>query len=741
LITHVTTWNKASPSRLFIAFAVSFVDWTLRGIFQRFFAVVSETLLFELATEEIPAAYQKNLYGDWEKRLPQLLKATALPYKEVKVFATARRMAFTIVSIAESGEDVSETLQGPAKSVALGADGKPSPALIGFAKKAGVDPEKIEFKDSGKGLYAAATVLRKGASLRATLPKLLHELLVNYRFPRSMRWGDSPTVYARPIAGYYLQYGKQQWDLDAAALKDTILEFIPQRPVRGHFILDKEAIPVTEAATYAETLAAQKILVEPRTRHAKILEILKTAAATEKLALVENATLLDEVNYLVERPVVVVGEFSAAYLRLPEGVILSEMNQHQRYFGLREPAGGKLSNKFLIVANADTSDAAMKNIRTGNERVLRARLSDGAFFYDEDLKRPLADRVADLKTIVFHEGLGSYREKVDRMAAFASLFDPQSSAAIVKEAAALTKADLTTALVFEFDHLQGEIGAVYAKLNGLSAEVCAAIQEHYLPRFQGDDLPKSRLGALLSLADKWDNMLAAFVLGKEPTASADPFAIRRQSLYLIQILVAEKISLPLAGLISASLKIYANYRKLSEVEIQETTTKILQFFKARLVTIFENEGFDKKLTRAAIFSGSDDAYDLFTRASALKDIAEKDRAGFDALLTAFKRMANISNEAKVGSDVNPNLFAEAEEKALYEFAGKLHGLVKQKANDLTAHYRAVFAEFAAGKGTVDAFFNKVMVNHEDAKIRTNRLALLAHTLAAVTNLIALEELT
>ncbi|MBX3721178.1 MAG: glycine--tRNA ligase subunit beta [Turneriella sp.] len=698
----------------------------------------ADTLLFELATEEIPAAYQKNLHADWEKRLPQLLKATALPYKEIKIFATARRAAFLVSGIAERGEDVTETLQGPAKSVALGADGKPSPALVGFAKKAGIAPEQVEFKDSGKGMYATATVTRTGKSLREALPKLLHELISGFRFPRSMRWGDLPTAYARPIAGYFLQYGKTEWDLQPEALKDTVLEFIAKRPVRGHFILDKNPIVIADAAAYAETLSAAQILVTAKLRRERIAQLLADAAAAEKLQLVENAALLDEVNYLVERPAVVVGSFSADYLRLPDGVILSEMNQHQRYFGLRD-AAGKLSNKFLIVANAEiSSPAALKNIREGNERVLRARLSDGAFFYDEDLKRPLADRVDDLKQIVFHEGLGTYREKVDRIGEFACLFDAKSfPEATLKQAAHLVKADLTTALVFEFDHLQGEIGTVYARRSGLAEDICAAIQDHYLPRFQGDDLPKTRLGALLSLADKWDNMLAAFVLGKEPTASADPFAIRRQSLYIIQILVAEKISLSLENLISASLKIYAGYRKLSETEIKENTAKVLQFFKARLVTIFESEGFDKKLTRAAIFSGSDDAYDLFTRAAALKDISEKDKAGFEALLSAFKRMANITADTKTAASVDAALFAEAEEIALFTFAGKLHDLVAKPVRE----YRAIFAEFAAGKPTVDAFFNKVMVNHEKAEIRNNRLALLQHTLAAVRNLIALEELT
>lgn len=714
---------------------------------------VKETLLFELATEEIPAAYQKNLFADWSKRLPELLKSTGLEFSDAHVYATARRAAF-VVNVAERADDVTEILQGPAKSVALAADGKPSPALIGFAKKAGLAPEAIEFKDSGKGLYATATVTRKGNELRSALPKILNDLISGFRFPRSMRWGDLATHYARPIAGYYLKYGKNEWDFKSDELKGTLLEPLPFRPVRGHFVLDKEAIAVAEAADYEAALEKHKILTDPKKRRGHILELLHKAAKAEKLVLIENDTLLDEVNFIVERPEVVCGEFSADYLRLPEGVILSEMNQHQRYFGLKLD-NGKLSNKFLIVANANTASAeAVKNIRAGNERVLRARLSDGAFFYDEDLKRPLSARVDDLKQIVFHEGLGTIREKVDRMAALAHLFDSAADKDELFKAARLTKADLTTALVYEFDHLQGEIGSVYAERSGESKAISTAIYEHYLPRFQGDTLPQTRLGALLSLADKWDNMLAAFMLGKEPTASQDPFAIRRQSLYIIQILVAHKISVSLGVLIPESLKIYAKEKKLSAAEAEETTKKILQFFKARLVTIFEAEGFDKKLTRAAIFSGSDDAYDLFTRAQALKEIAEKDRKGFDALMTAFKRMANIAEgqdgprspagmrptlPATSGLDVS--LFAEAEEKALYNFSVKLHGLVKADKKDFTAHYREIFSTFAAGKPTVDAFFDKVMVNHDDAKIRANRQALLMHTLAAVRNLIALEELT
>lgn len=702
---------------------------------------MAETLLFELATEEIPAAYQKNLWLDWEKRLPQLLTTTGLGHGKVSVFASARRIAFSVEAIQERAEDTTETLQGPAKNVALTADGKPTPALVGFAKKAGIEPTQVTFTESPKGAYATATVVRKGKTLREALPGLLHDLCGNYRFPRSMRWADQGNVYARPIAGYFLLYGDKQWQLDEAELKGTVLESIPFRSVRGHFILDTAPLQVPAASAYASTLHGHGIVADPRVRRADIAQLLTEAASAEGLSLIANDSLLDEVNFLVERPSIVVGSFSEDYLRLPDGVILSEMNQHQRYFGLRDKQG-KLSNRFLIVANADTKNpAAVQNIRSGNERVLRARLSDGAFFYDEDLKRSLADRVDDLKQIVFHEGLGTYLEKVRRIGELAAIFGgDKAELKQLTEAARLIKADLTTQLVYEFDHLQGEIGAVYAARNGVNPETCTAIHEHYLPRFQGDALPSTRLGTLLSLADKWDNTVAAFLLGKEPTASQDPFAIRRQSLYIIQMLVAQKIRLSLSDLLKESIRIYAADYK-GKADAEQLREKIVQFFKARLVTIFEGEGFDKRLTRAAVFSGSDDAYDLFTRAAALRDIAEKDRSSFDALLAAFKRMANIIKEVKNAGPVNTGLLSQTEELALHAFAQKLHGMADEAVSDPLVHYRAIFSEFAAGKPIVDAFFDKVMVNHEDQAIKANRQNLIAYTLAAVTQLIDLEQLS
>jgi glycyl-tRNA synthetase beta chain len=699
-------------------------------------------LVFELATEEIPAKYQQNLQNDWAKRLPALFKATGIAYSGVEVLASARRIAFSIEAIEAQGSDTSETLQGPAKGVALNADGKPAPALIGFAKKAGLPPDKITFEDSAKGSYAVAHIVRKGKALQEVLPGILHELISGYRFPRSMRWADLTTTYARPILGYFLQYGAKPLTLAKEVLDGNILREIPFHSLRGHFILDHEPIELKDAADYVSVLAARGIHMNSAERRSLISADLTKVAESEKLALIENNDLLDEVNYLVEQPSVVVGSFSEDFLRLPESVILSELNQHQRYFGMRTAAGA-LSNKFLIVANnAGSAEITQKNIRSGNERVVRSRLSDGAFFFDEDLKRPLPDRVADLATLVFHEGLKTYLEKATRLAGFAEFLAPKGvDLTALRTAATLSKADLTTALVYEFDHLQGEIGAVYARSAEIAEPVCVAIHEHYLPRFQGDSLPKSMLGALVSLADKWDNIMAAFILGKEPTASQDPFAIRRQSLYFIQIVVAQKLTVSLAELLKESYKVYAPVKNIPDDAQKATTEKILLFLKARLATIFESEGFDKKLSRAAIFSGSDDVYDLFARASALRSIADRDFASFQALLTAFKRMANITSEHSAKSTLDPSLFKKPQENALYDFSKKLEAKSKAPEPDPTARYTGIFEEFASGKMVVDAFFSEVMVNDEDLAVRNNRMALLSQILSVVRGLIALEELT
>ncbi|MCS6972166.1 MAG: glycine--tRNA ligase subunit beta, partial [Leptospiraceae bacterium] len=513
----------------------------------------------------------------------------------------------------------------------------------------------------------------------------------------------------------------------------------PLRPVRGHFILDAAPLEVREAKDYPHVLERAGIVAEPTERRARILAMLHEAARAEGLQLVENAALLDEVNFLVERPTVIVGCFAQEYLRLPEAVILSEMNQHQRYFGLTTTAG-KLANQFLIVANGDAANPkAIENIRSGNERVLRARLADGAFFYDEDLKRPLPERIEDLKQIVFHDGLATFREKVERMGKLAALFaqNPEEEPALA-QAARLAKADLTTHLVYEFDHLQGEIGAVYAAAAGLPQSIVTAIREHYLPRFQGDALPQTRLGALLSLADKWDNILAAFLLGKEPTATQDPLAIRRQALAIIQILVAQKIRLSLGDLVEKSLPFYQKDFR-GQFNTGEIHDKVVRFFKARLATIFEQQGFDKKLARAAIFSGADDAFDLFARATALRTIAEKDSAHFAALLAAFRRLANILDSNSTGN-VDTQAFVQPEEKALWDFVQKLRSLSRGSSSEPVKHYEEIFTAFAEGKPVVDAFFDRVMVNHSDPKIRSNRRNLVGSAVNTVRELLDLDEL-
>ena len=698
-------------------------------------------LIFELATEEIPAAYQKNLYADWKKRAPQLFQNAGFTFSELKVYATARRIALLVKDLPQTTESKSTVIQGPAKNVAYDQQGNPTAALQGFAKKAGIEASAVQFSVTPKGEYASATLTTQGKNLNEMLPSILEELVTQFRFPRSQKWSDLPVVYARPIAGYTLLYGSTKLDLAASSKADSIFKSIASRPVRGHFILNKDPLKFQLAGDYESLLGEQGVIVEVDARRKKVLQLLETTASQLKLTLIKNEALLDEVNFLIESPHIIVGAYPADFSRLPDSVILSEMNQHQRYFGLRKP-DGTLSEKFLIVANNGGSKITDDNIRTGNERVLKARLSDGAFFFDEDLKRPLSSRVDDLKQIVFHDALKTMREKVDRIAELAQTLDSKKSfdANTLKQAAHLSKADLTTALVYEFDHLQGEIGAVYAEHEKIQPAICVAIKEHYQPRFMDDALPESDLGAIISLADKFDNIVAAFLLGKEPSSSQDPLAIRRQTLYFIQILVRKAWQVSLSQLIASSLKTFRPLKPLSESEEKIIVEKILAFFRTRLTTIFEAEGFDKKMTRAAVFTTSDDCFDLFSRADALRQIAQKNSADFTSLLAAFRRMANILKDAPPSLIVDEKLLSEKEEKALFAFSQRLSSLLAKPKISLQNRYLDFFSALADGKSTVDAFFDHVMVNHEDPKIKNNRLALLTEFTDNIRQILALDEL-
>lgn len=695
---------------------------------------------WELYTEEIPAGYQPNVKNHWQKKIAELLQQHSIVYENFSVQATARRVVCS-AQVALQQANSEEELKGPPKNICFDKQGKPTKALIGFAAKVSLSTEDVTFKLLGNTEYAFAVKKSGGKTTEQILPEIFEQVITSTHFPRQMRWANHTLSYARPIIGYYGWLDNSQLQFHSG-IWETIK---PLEGVQGHQILQRDFKEVKSFSEYQELLKSYDIVLNDAERKTVIKKLLQETAASLDLEAVISPQLLDEVNFLSERPTVVWGEFPSSFLQLPEKVILSEMENHQRYFALKQK-DKKLSEKFLIVANANTNDEqTRKNVKEGNERVLKARLSDGQFFFDEDRKQPLSASVEKLKTIVFQEGMGNMFEKKERLKQIAlslAKFLPASHTfkeELLLRAADLCKSDLTTQLVYEFDSLQGEIGSVYASLDGEHPAVALAIKEHYLPKFQGDDFPSDTIGILLSLADKLDNIVAGFLLDKAPTSSQDPLALRRQCLYVIEILIEQKISFGFENFLPNLEELYP--QKFAQ-KFSQIVPDILEFIKGRLVTIFNKGGFDITMIRAALFHGETNILQLYYRLTALDKTRKHEN--FEAMMQAFKRMNNIIAKADTQkvSAATVQLMELDEEKKLLEFAQTLQQKSEalQNAESTSQGYEDFFETIAHAKILVDNFFDNVMVNHEDEKIKNNRIALLQNIVSAVEQVLALSQL-
>ncbi|MDH5717823.1 MAG: glycine--tRNA ligase subunit beta [Spirochaetia bacterium] len=697
--------------------------------------------IFELYTEEIPASYQMAAIKQLEKKVPQELLKNQIVCDKIQAGGSPRRLFVYIENLSSLQNETEEEVKGPPKNVCYDKNNKPTAALEGFAKKVNLPLEKIKFQNIGKAEYACAKIKQGGKHIEEVFPELFEKLIFSIDFPKVMKWNDLDIEYPRPIIQYLSIYGDKPMKFST-----EIWSQIEQgKNVLGHFILDEKPIELKDPCDYFAVLKEKGIIVDHTKRKEAINKMLEEEASKNSLSAIIDNSLLEEVTFIVERPEVVCAEFPEDFLHLPDIVALSEMQKHQKYFGMRDK-NKKLSSKFLIVTNASLkSKTSNFNIKSGNERVLKARLSDGDFFYKEDRKITLEKRIEKLKNIVFQETLGSMFDKKERIKQIASFFTQTSSLfeSIEKNkidrASDLLKTDLTTQLVYEFDHLQGEIGKIYAKLDSEDIEVSEAIFEHYLPRFQDDIYPKTKLGILLSLCEKFDNIYAGFILGKNPTASQDPFGLRRQAIYAIDIIIQNKIQFDFISFIKNFKNLYLIKNINKEIDEQ-----IWEFFKGRIGGIFEKQGFNKKLIAAGLKTNSKDIYDLYCKLSAMKDI-ESDKE-FENLMTAFKRMNNIVEDAlkkkifqKEKAVIQENLFEKDEEKKLYETGKQLSKEIKSE-NMRTEDYEKFFLMLAKSKQNVDLFFDNVMVMVDDKKIQQNRLVLLYSVLQPVKSILDLESL-
>lgn len=677
--------------------------------------VSKHELLLEIGCEEIPARFVAPALDSLEKKVSASLASLRLEHGEILAAGTPRRLAVCVRDVSPAQPELVRDVIGPARSVAYDAEGNITRAGQGFARSQGVEPAELTVTTLSKGDYVCAVRREEGRPAAAVLRDEIPEWITSLRFPKSMRWGYGELRFARPI----------HWIL--SLLGGEVLEFEVEgicsgNRSAGHRFLSPETFAVTSWADYLEKTKSAMVVADPRERRAMIGDQVEEAARGEGGTVSGDEELLDTVTYLVEYPVAVCGAFDEDFLNLPEEVLVTAMKSHQKYFTVRGK-NDDLMARFVAVSNM-TCDDGMKLVREGNERVLRARLADARFFFREDSKISLADHVPELNKVVYQEKLGTYGEKIGRVAALAGEMAEKSCTCDSEDAsraALLSKADLVTLMVGEFPELQGVMGREYALLSGEKAEVATAVFEQYLPRYSGDELPQSDLGAILSVADRADSIAGIFGIGEAPTGSEDPYGLRRHTLAIINILQSRRYALGLSWLFEKAIGLLQG--KL-EVPLEDLRPQILAFFQGRLENLYVGTGFPPDIVRAVLASGFDSLTKAKDRIEALDDFRKEE--DFLPLATTFKRAANIVPEGFVGS-VDPALFQEKAERDLHEALGGLEGKVMRFIGE--EDYRSALRDMASIRTVLDSFFDEVLVMAKEPAVKENRLALVQNLAA------------
>ena len=658
-------------------------------------------LLFEIGTEEIPAHVMPHLLEDLAQLAETMLKEHRLSYEKVRTLGTPRRAALIVTGLAERQEDINTETRGPSVAIAFDADGNPTKAGAGFARGQGVDPSALIQRDG----YVYASVHESGAATAELLTSLLPDLVRAIPLPNSMRWGDLDFRFIRPIRWFVALYGTE-------IVPFTLAGVTSGNHSRGHRTLAPADFVITSAADYEAACEKAYIIVDPERRRAMICEqITETAKACGGTAEI-TPDLLEEVLYLVEYPTALSGSFEEKYLALPAEAVITPMRDHQRYFPVKA-ADGSLLPAFITVRNG--GKAHLDVVAHGNERVLRARLADAQFFFDEDRKKSLAEHREKLKTVVFQRGLGSMYEKTERLMALTTAIVEEMAAgdaddaalADARRAAELSKADLVTGMVTEFTELQGIMGREYALLDGESPAVARAIDEQYMPRFAGDELPQTPLGVALSVADKIDNIVGTFSQGRIPTGSQDPFGLRRQALGLVLMLIEQESTMLLSDLVDEACDLYdlEEFRDKMQVYVAD-------FIRLRLKNVLSERGVRYDV-QEAVLGDVDLVADVPVRAAYVERLLASE--GGEALVQSFVRVGNIARSV-TGGTVDPARFKAEEEGALLS--------AYQAAADARAEGEDTLpAEQALGRA-IDTFFDAVMVMDKDARVKENRLSLL-----------------
>ena len=675
---------------------------------------MAKDLLFEIGAEEIPAGFMPNILGQLKQLAETKLNDAHLPFESIATYGTPRRLALIVKGLADTSAEISERHKGPSASIAYDADGNATKAAIGFARGKGLDVADLVVEDG----YIYAETKTAGVPAKDIVTDMLPQLITGLNFPKSMHWGNLDAKFVRPVRWLVALLDEEVIPVEFATVKSGNV-------TRGHRFLGADEITIKNAASYVDTLKENFVMVDQDARRELISKQLHDIAASKNASIVWDDDLLEEINYLVEWPTALCGGFEESYLALPDAAIITPMKDHQRYFPLVDQEG-KLLPMFLTVRNG--SDHSIEVVQAGNERVLRARLDDAKFFFNEDRKKPLIDRQDGLTKIVFQEGLGNLADKTERLLKLGRVFGEEcglheDAAVVLERATELAKTDLTTGMVTEFTELQGVMGKEYALLDGESPEVAEAIFEQYLPRFAGDVLPQTEAGKVLSIIDKVDNIVATFSRGLIPTGSQDPYALRRQTIGILNILLGSEWNISLRPIFKASMELL----NVAADKQEELLDQVEEFFTLRLKNIFLDREVPHHVIDLLLSNNELSVADAEGLVNAL--LANRIDENVE-LVQAYTRMYNLVKDVEY-TGVNSDLLKEDAEKALFEAASKASeaSLAAWEAND----YTAVVAVPATLVPSINKFFEDVMVMDKDEAIKANRLQLvrLAYSVMAI----------
>lgn len=674
----------------------------------------TDELLLEIGTEEIPARFMPEILEQLKEKSAALLTEQHLSWSTLRTLGTPRRLVLHITGLPAKQADWEEKKKGPARDRAFDREGNPSAAACGFAAKFGLTVDELQLERTEKGEYLVAVQKIKGAATTELLTDLLPQLIKSLSFPKNMYWEKSRFRFARPLRWLLCLYGDNPINFQCAGL-------LAGRETRGHRFLAAGKFVVKDPVHYFSLLPELGVVLDQDERSRLIKKGVEEAAASCGAHAVLEPELLTEVTYLVEQPRALLCTYPEQYLSLPREVLVTTMQSHQRYFPL-DDGKGKLCPYFVAVSNNPAAPA--ETVRTGNEKVLKARLADARFFYEEDRRISLEARVEKLKEILFQEKLGSVYDKMERLVAltaYLAAYLPDIDAAeqqAALRAARLAKADLATHMVGELPELQGIMGREYALADGEDAKTAAAIYEHYLPRFTGDTLPGSRAGVLVALADKADHLAGCFAAGIRPSGSQDPYALRRQSLGLLQICLSHALPLPLGELFDNALLLYRE--RLPESELKKAAAAIKEFVWQRLRHLLQDRGLDYDLVEAVLAASSDNVSVLWQRARFLQEIRNGEELALAA--AAYTRVANLAVNADPHIPLEEQLLVEPGERELYTRWLEVDAQIRARL--AAGDFAAVLKLLARFKEDLDQFFNAVLVMASDERIRANRLALL-----------------